>query len=116
MADLTNYPIICLGKNTKTYEFYDALFSQHNLVLKPDVEAATTDQLLPLVKHDLGLSFIPEYFVKDALELHEVIQISLAEEIPSRSICLVQDINRPLSTAARTLEKMLKDETRGLPS
>ena len=115
LEDLADYPIICLGKNTKTYEFYDAFFSQHHFILKPDVEVATSDQLLPLVKHDLGISFIPEFFVKDALELQEIIPLQLAEEIPPRNICLIRDINHPLSTASRVLENMIKDEARGLP-
>ena len=39
--------------------------------LKPDTEAATTDQMLTLVKSELGLAFVPEPMAKEALERGE---------------------------------------------
>ena len=32
------------------------------LNLLPDTEVATTDQILPLVKNELGLGFVPELY------------------------------------------------------
>ena len=39
-----------------TYKFYNSVFLSHGLDLSPDTEAATADQILPLVKCELGLA------------------------------------------------------------
>lgn len=107
LKDLSQFPLICLGRDTTTFLFYDQLFSQHGLLLEPDIEAATTDQILPMVKFDLGLGFLPQFFAREAVEKGEVFPIPLQETIPSRHICLIRDQSRPLSTAAQQLEKRL---------
>ena len=99
--ELQNYPLICLGKETMTFAFYHQLFLSYGLELKPDTEAATTDQILPLVKSELGLAFIPEFMAIPAIQSHEVISIPLQETIPCRHICMVSDFQRPLSSAAK---------------
>ena len=44
----------------------------HGLELNPDTEAATTDQILPLVKSELGLAFIPEPMAAEAINKNEI--------------------------------------------
>ena len=48
-----------------TYAFYNQFYLSNNLVLQPDTEAATTDQVVPLVKSGLGLGYVPQNFAKD---------------------------------------------------
>lgn len=108
LTDLQEFPFICLGQDTMTYEFYTDYFFQHNLVLKPDIEAATADQLLPMILHDLGIGFVPESFVKNYNGKEPLYQIPLVESLPSRSICLVEDSNHTLSIAAAKLKVLLK--------
>ncbi|MFV0362921.1 MAG: LysR family transcriptional regulator [Suipraeoptans sp.] len=107
IKEISKYPLICLGKNTTTREFYNTFYSNHGLVLSPDTETATTDQLLPLVKNNLGIAFIPEEFATTAINNGEVIKISLVQQIPSRSICMVTDSSRSLNIAANKLKKMI---------
>lgn len=107
LAELKNYPLICLGRETMTFAFYHQLFLSHGLELEPDTEAATTDQVLPLVKSDLGLAFIPESMAIPAIQNHEVIPIHLQETIPCRYVCMVSDIKRPLNSAARKLKDLI---------
>lgn len=107
LSELQNYPLICLGKETMTFAFYHQLFLSYGLELEPDTEAATTDQILPLVKSELGLAFIPEFMAAPAVQSHEVIPIPLQETIPSRHICMVSDFRRPLSTAAKKLKDLI---------
>ena len=40
-----------------TYKFYNSVFLSHGLDLSPDTEAATADQILPLVNASSGLLF-----------------------------------------------------------
>ena len=110
LVELQDYPFLCLGKETMTYQCYRELFLQHGLELKPDTEVATTDQVLPLVKYELGLAFLPEPMARKSIAQHEIIPITLREEIPEREICMVYDSKRPMSVAAQKLKKILVEE------
>lgn len=105
LAELRNYPLICLGRETMTWQFYHDLFLSHGLELNPDTEVATADQILPLVKSDLGLAFLPEPMAQEALRQKRIVQIKLREKIPERQICMVYDRQHPLSAAAQRLKK-----------
>ena len=85
-------------------------------MLKSDTEAATTDQMLTLVKSELGLAFMPEPMAAPLLASGELVQLHLQEIIPSRSICLVYDHHRPLNTAARKFQQMLTIAESGHPA
>ncbi len=107
LSDLTQYPIICLGRKTKTYDLYAGWFVQNGLVLSPAIEAATADQILPMVKHDLGIGFVPEDFLGNESESTGVYRLTLREQIPTRSVCLVKRTDHSLSIAASELERMI---------
>jgi DNA-binding transcriptional LysR family regulator len=107
LSELQQYPVICLGEETMTYRFYNEFFMEHNLVLRPDTEAATADQILPLVQCNLGLGFLPEELARDALAKSSIVHIPLAEEIPPRHISLVRDSRKTLSIAADRFVQML---------
>ena len=101
LKELQQYPLICLGSETMTYAFYNQFYLSNNLVLQPDTEAATTDQMLTLVRSELGLAFVPEPMARGNLARGRIVQLDLREHIPPRSVCLVYDHHRPLNTAAR---------------
>ena len=107
LKELSSYPLISLSEESMTRSFYRQFFLDHDAVLKPDTEAATTDQMLTLVKSELGLAFVPEPMAKEPLARGEIVQLHLKEIIPMRSICLVYDHHRPLNTAARKFQQML---------
>lgn len=110
LSELTDFPLISLGKDTKSFEFYSALFSAHGLPYKPDIEAFTADQILPMVQADLGIGFVPEEFLKD---VGGICTINLKEQIPKRNIVIIKRKEQPLSVAAKELERMIL-ECRGL--
>ena len=107
LAEIVRYPFICLGKHTTTYEFYSKFYLEHGLILSPDTEVATIDQILPMILHNLGIGFLPEKLARDAISKGEVVKIPLIEQIPQRNICLVEDRSAPLSIAANALKQML---------
>ena len=107
LNDLSGIPVIGLADGTGTRELYHRYFLSHGLMFAPDMEAATTDQMLTLVKSELGLAFVPEPMAKDLLARGELVQLHLQEIIPTRSICLVYDHHRPLNTAARKFQQMM---------
>lgn len=106
-SELTKYPIVSLEKGRSTFAFYNALFAQHGAMFAPDIEAATTDQILPLVKHNLGIGFIPEDFLGE--EGNGIYQIQLDKQIPKRSICIATLKGRSLSLPAKELKKICCD-------
>lgn len=106
LAELLQYPLISLGPDTKTFGFYAAFFKSHGLPFQPVIEPFTVDQILPMVEANLGVGFVPEEFLRG----HENVQvIHLKEEIPERHVVLVKRRGRPLSVAARELERMITE-------
>ena len=104
LSELKNYPLISLGSDTKSYEFYSEFFKSYGEAYQPDIEAFTADQILPVVEADLGIGFVPEEFIHAS---DNVKMIDLAEKIPERSICLIKRAEQPLSAAAKELERMI---------
>ena len=102
-------PIVSLGPKTSTYEFYLKLFLEHGASFSSDIEAATADQILPLVRHNLGIGFVPVDFLEDITEDSGIYQIPLKEEIPKRYITLLKRKSRSLSPPAKELEKIITD-------
>ncbi len=104
LKNLKDYPLISLGQETTTYDFYNKIFLKYGIELNPDTEVATTDQIIPLVKSDLGMAFVPEPMARESIEKNEIVEISLKEKIPNREVCIVHDCQHPLNSAARKLK------------
>ncbi|MEI3359510.1 MAG: hypothetical protein V8R41_11620 [Dorea formicigenerans] len=51
-----------------TRELYNSFFLEHGLSFAPDMETATTDQMLPLIIHNLGIGFYPKKMAELALD------------------------------------------------
>ena len=107
LAELIQYPIINLWKGTETYEFYNNFFTLHGLPFEPEVETATTDQVLYFVSNSMGIGFISSEYAKTSLQKGKVFQINLAENIPMRNISLIHNIGRSVNLAADILEGMI---------
>lgn len=107
LQELSSHPLVCLGEGTVTYRFYEEFYRRNHMIWKPELEAATTDQILPMVKHDLGIGYVPELYAKDALEKKEVYRLRLSEKLPVRQICFVENQDQSLSIAAKELKILL---------
>ena len=112
-AELTEYPLISLGKGTATHQLYTQWFHGHGLVLAPDIEAATADQILPMMRSNLGIGFVPEHTAQKAAADGEIYILNIRQPLPRRSICLLKRRDTPLSAAARALETMILQHCQG---
>lgn len=112
LNELTQYPLISLAQNTRTYELYNKFYLDHGLEWEPDIEVATSDLILPMVKNSLGLGFIPAEFAQEALSKGEIIEIQLVEKTLDRTICLIQDTHHGLSIAARAMRDLLVEQVK----
>ena len=101
--------MICLGPESVTGQFYRRLFQEYGLELQPDTELATTDQILPMVRAELGLAFVPEPMARESIRRDEIIKIALRESIPERMVCMIYDRQRQISPAARRMKSALTD-------
>ena len=104
----------CAAQHSATHQLYSRLFSEQHLNWSPEIEVATTAQVLSVVKQDLGIGFVPDFMAQEALAHGEVIQLTLAEDLPEREILLVDDSSRPQSTAVQARIRLL--EQSGAPS
>lgn len=106
LRELSDYSIVSLGPQTKTYELYRDWFAKNGLPFTPDIEVATADQILPMVKNNLGIGFVPEDFLTGA-DSGSVFRLRLQEEFPPRCVCYIKRADPSLSIAARELERMI---------
>lgn len=107
LENLLDYPFICLGHETASYAFARDMFAADGLTFSPDIEAATSDQILPLVKQDLGVAFLPEAFALPALKSGEIARLTLNTPLPVRQLILARRSGQTLSIAAKAFEKMV---------
>ena len=108
LKELSQHPIISLEKGRSTHIFYTDLFAKHCMNFHPDIEAVTADQIIPIVKHNLGIGFVPEQFLYD--EPNGIYRLNLKDRIPTREICVVTRKGHSPSLAARELGKMMLEE------
>lgn len=92
-----------------TRELYNSFFLEQGLSFAPDMETATTDQMLPLITHNLGIGFYPKKMAELALTKGDVYQIPLEEKLPLRRIYLVTNGSTAKSTAVRKMIKFIQE-------
>ena len=106
---IKKYPLIGLGEQTASFRFYSDVFGRMGMSFIPDVEAATADQILPMIKSDLGIGFVPMDFLEKENRENLVI-LNMTPDIPTRNICLLKRWDISLSLAASELERRIKDK------
>ncbi|MDD3409742.1 MAG: LysR family transcriptional regulator [Eubacteriales bacterium] len=106
-SELLAYPVVGLGHETKTHAFYTRFFARFGLAWKPDTEAATADQMLPLIENGLGIGFVPDFMTKAAVTSDQVVILPVAESVPLREVHLVEDSTRTASVAANEFKQLL---------
>lgn len=110
LKELVSYPWISLTAETISRRFLNEYFEKNSLTFTPDMELATTDMILPAVKHNLGLGFIPAEFADSELKSGQVFEIKVKEKLPERNIVLIYDVEYPQSIAAKEFQKFLKEK------
>ena len=106
-SEVFTYPIVSLGRHAKTYEFYSHLFLPYGLEWQPDIDLATSDQILPMIRAGLGIGFVPEFMAMLDLEQKVIVPIEVLGLKPERTIVLLEDKTKCLSAAAAALREMM---------
>lgn len=108
LKELSGHSWIGLGRGTATYDLYKDFFLKHQVDMQLDMEVATSDLLLPLIRNNLGIGFVPEKLALPLLNKKILVQIPMDCDPPMRSLKLISDKGRGKSTAADTFYKYLK--------
>lgn len=103
-AELLGYPMVSLGAQTKSFELYSEFFAKEGLRYQPETETATADQILPMVKADIGIGFVPKEFL---IGVEGVSIIETEKPLPEREIRIVKRREQTLSIAAKELERLI---------
>ncbi len=98
-----------LGRGTATYEFYKNFFAEHAIEMEMDMEVATSDLVIPLIRNNLGIGFVPEKLALPLLREKKLIQIELDCKVPFRAIEMVTGKGRR-SRAADTFYQYLNSK------
>ncbi len=101
-------PYISINRGSYTYQFLQEYLRSQGIHKEPDIEVATADQVLPLVKAGMGIGFISEFLADEPIRHGEIEEIPLTQPPRSRSICLVENKNRSMGRAAQKLVEYLK--------
>lgn len=107
LSELIQYPFISLQKDTMSYKFYSDIFAKQGLTYMPETEIATNWQMIPLVKHNLGIGFIQKFFIANELKKRELVRIHLTQEMPTRYICILERKDIQPNKAIKALKQFI---------
>lgn len=101
IKDLSSYPYISLNEGSGSYSLYSEYFYNNHLHFEPEMLVYSTDQIMPLIRSNLGLAFYPEELATDELNKGNIYNIKLNESVPQRQVCLIQNPKRIQSIAVK---------------
>lgn len=105
LKDLTEYPLLMLEKDTTTRDFFDNLIADYGVELKPEVELGSIDLLIEMAKIGLGISFVPDYCLKNKGD--DLSILKLKEDLTARGLGLVTNQKIPTSLASEKFIELL---------
>ena len=108
LGELSRYPIISLERQTQSYSLLSSYFLHEGAAFQPDIEVATADQILPLVRSGLGVGFVPEDFLLPETGAQNIRVLPLTPPLPKRALLRMQRKNEPLSLAAKAFCHVLR--------
>lgn len=114
LRELKAYPLVGLGRGTVTYELYKNFFVEHRVDMELDIEVATSDLMLPLLKNNFGLGFVPEKMARPLIGDGKLVRIPLNDAPPKRTVQVISDRGRGRSPVSGIFYKYL--ETAGILS
>jgi len=103
LAKLVEYPILLPEKQTFTRQIIERPFIENNLKLNTLMTTNDLESLRMMVEIGLGWSILPESMLRDPLVAIKVEGLEL-----KRTLGLVRNKNRTLSSSAKAMIKLLK--------
>lgn len=112
LKQVSEYPLLMLDRKSTTSDYLHKLFLKHQLELVPDVRLSSNDLLIDLSRIGLGISFVPDYCIREREEesmqdKHNLKILPLTETIPARRIVAAADPNLPQNASVRAFLGLL---------
>ena len=105
LAELSEYPLLMLDKQSTTSEFLHSLFQQHQLELVPEAELSSNDLLIDLARIGHGIAFVPDFCIP--ANDKDLFILELSEKLPARQMVVAFNESLPVSQAAKQFMDML---------
>lgn len=106
--ELAELPLIFLSPGSSTRVSIEKWFGAQGYVVNPDIELGNIDLLAEFARLGYGAAFISRSFVQDELESGSLLELTLEEPLPPRSIGLAIRRNMTLSVAAEGFVQILQ--------
>lgn len=107
LPQIAELPLLTLETGTTTRRFLDALFTQHQLTLQPEIELGSIDLLVELAFIGLGIAFISQEYVAKELADNRLFALPLAVPLAPRELGIITHDCLPVPPAAQRFIEML---------
>lgn len=113
LDDLSDISYICMGPEHGTYHLYEQFFQEHGKTMHVDMYTDSFALITPMLEHDLGYAFMPEFIAEEAIAAGRVFSPELKEKMRRRNIRMIYDSTYPLSVAARAFLATVHEYIKG---
>lgn len=108
--ELSQYPLLLQQAKTSTRKALDSIRTNTLERFEPNIEVATTEVMLDLVRKGLGIGYFARMSVLDRLHSKELIEIPIREELPKTKIGIVY-IKEFLTSAPKKFVEIIKEKS-----
>ena len=112
LQDLLSFPFICMAHGHNTYEIYNNFFKRNGLTMNIDMTTDSFALIMPMLEHNLGYAFMPEFIAEESIQKGLVVSPKLYEKIPEREIRMVYNSASPMSVAGVAFLRIAKEYTK----
>lgn len=109
LKGLKDFSWIGLGRGSVTYDFYRNFFIEHEADIELDMEVATSDLMIPLIRNNLGIGFVPEALAQPLLDRKELVRLDFGFQAPARAVEIIYDRRQERSVPADAFYRYLKN-------
>ena len=107
--ELSQYPLLLQQAKTSTRKALESIMPTSLEKFEPNIEVATTEVMLDLVKKGLGIGYFARMSVIDRLQSKELIELPIKEELPKTKIGIVY-IKEFLTNAPKKFIETIKEK------
>lgn len=77
--DLLNEPFLLTEKGMSYRRLLDENMAKNSIEIKPVLEIGSADLICKLIKDNMGISFLPDYVTKSAVEKGDIVRLNVAD-------------------------------------
>ena len=107
--DVCKSSLITLGRNSLSYRYQKEFFERNNYPLTPDIECDNLDLVVEFVEAGLGIGWITEAVLVDAIQKgRKIKKLDFVTPLPRREIGIISKADKELSYLAEKFVDLVK--------